>query len=482
MEKEINTVIDRLINEELKEASNCATRGTVNMRVFLKIARLMGISLQSLYDTQHLVRIDPSLSKAFELLWNGYSPIHTATVKESEVLRYKIVGDEEKSSEDTMLLERFLSKDFARPADISKILSTLEKRLVGWDDKLFRELGYLFGADGLLESDPNRFEHYSERLAIPITLGERLDDDSNEELIETHVRAVRTLYRDVKYATTERIGKTLRKLLEVDSDPLPRKKRGDGRSSPSSESSDGSVSSDDYSDEYDKYIADRYKTLVGKKIDVIMRWIRERIRIRKEEEKQNFRKRAVATKRKLASSDEKPHENKENDFQEIKDMPKKSEREKTSTRNLNHDPLKTETLAVETNESSENVTSSAAVVPTSSMEPKKKKQPETKKSETHDSSETENVTSSAAATVSTSSIESKKKKQSQIKKSEKGDSKKRKKSEKPTVSKKLKKTEIEVANNNESLLETKVEKVPTEIMEFDKKSGSNNVDGNEDYE
>lgn len=478
MEKEINNVIDRLINHELKEASNCATRGTIKMRVFLKIARLMGISLQSLYDTQHFVRIDPSVSKAFELLWNGYSPIDTATLKGCGIL--KTVGDEEKSSEEAALLERFLAKDFARPADVFKILSTLEKRSVGWNGKLFRELGYLFGADGLSEGEPNRFEPYLDRLAVPITLGERMDDDSNEELMETHVRAVRTLYRDVKYATSEKIGTTLRKLSLSDADALAWKKRGDGRSSPSSESSDGSVNSDDHSDEYDKYIADRYKKIVGNKINLIINWIRERTRIQEEEKKENFRKRVVATKRKLAVFDEKkkPHENKENDLREIKNMSKNSEREKNVTLNPDHESPKTET-----NDSSEpeNVLSVAAAVPTTSVEPvqkpQKKKPPKIKKPETYDSSEPENVTSSAAA-VPTSSVEtvqkSKKKKQPKIKKSETSedeDVKKRKKSEKNTSSKKLKKTETSVTNNNESPQKPE----PAETMEFDKGSDSTNV-------
>lgn len=299
----MNTVIDHLINEESNRASDSATRGTVKLRVFLKIARLMGIPLQTIYDTQDLVRIDPSLSKAIEILWNGGSPIEMDSLNQNWIV---VLRRNEKSSstEDEELLQKFLSRDFAKPVDISKILSALEKRFVE-SNLVRRELGYVFAADGLLDDDePICFERYFDHLAIPKTLGEPIDDDHPiEDPMEAHVRAVRTIYRDVKYVTPERIGATLKRLLKVDNDELPPKKRGDNRSSASSESSSSSSSvssdgNDHWQDHYDKYIADQYKKLVGKKFNLIIQWMRERLRHRKAEEMEQLRKRAIATKRK----------------------------------------------------------------------------------------------------------------------------------------------------------------------------------------
>lgn len=327
MEKDMNTIIDRLINEEANRASDSSTRGTVKMRVFLKIARLMGISLQTIYDTQHLVRIDPSISKAIEILWNGESPIEMDSLNQNWITVWCHDVQKSSSPEDDELFQKFLAKDFAKPADVSKILSALEKRFVE-SNHFRRELGYVFAADGMLDDGPNCcFERYSEHLAIPKTLGEPIDDDNpKEDPMEAHVRAVRTIYRDVKYATPERIGATLKRLLNVESGDHhhpPPKKRGDNRSSASSESSsssssdDDSVSSsieDDWLDNYDKYIADQYKKLVGKKINLIIHWMKERLRRHREEEAENIRKRAIASKRKRVSFESKTV---------IKDMSKK---------------------------------------------------------------------------------------------------------------------------------------------------------------
>lgn len=323
MEKDMNTIIDRLINEEANRASDNSTRGTVKMRVFLKIARLMGISLQTIYETQHLVRIDPSISKAIEILWNGESPIEMDSLNQNWLTVWCHDVQKSSSPEDDELFQKFLARDFAKPADVSKILSALEKRFVE-SNHFRRELGYVFAADGMLDDGPNCcFERYSEHLAIPKTLGEPIDDDNpKEDPMEAHVRAVRTIYRDVKYATPERIGATLKRLLNVESGDLPPKKRGDNRSSASSESSsssdDDSFSSssleDHWLDNYDKYIGDQYKKLVGKKINLIIHWMKERLRRHKEEEAENIRKRAIATKRKRVSFESKTV---------IKDMPKK---------------------------------------------------------------------------------------------------------------------------------------------------------------
>lgn len=402
----------------------------------------MGISLQTVYDTQHLVRIDPSLSKAIEILWNGGSPI------EMDSLNQNWITHDEKpaSSDDEELLQKFLAKDFAKPSDISKILSALEKRFV--ESNLFRrELGYVFAADGVLDDGPICFERYSDHLAIPKTLGEPIDDDHpNEDPMEAHVRAVRTIYRDVKYVTPERIGATLRRLLKVEKPADdPPKRRGDNRSTASSENSSGDSSSnnssgdDHWQDHYDKYIADQYQKLVGKKINIIIQWMRERFRRRKEEEAENLRKRAIATKRKRVT-----FESTDPKTLLIKDMAKKSPPDSQT------DP------------------------PTTMTEPEK-------------------VISSAAATVTTvvavtdPKPKTKKKKKTKPKKSEETEGTKRKNSEKITQSKKVKKTttdevEKETRSNEEAAESIETVETPAEPVPKCDKESDNGSETKENHE
>lgn len=447
----MNTVIDHLINAESNRASDSATRGTVKMRVFLKIARLMGISLQTIYDTQHLVRIDPSLSKAIEILWNGGSPIEMDSLNQNWITHEKRPV---LSSEDEELLQKFLAKDFAKPADISKILSALEKRFVE-SNQFRRELGYVFAADGVLDDGPICFERYSDHLAIPKTLGEPIDDDHpNEEPVEAHVRAVRTIYRDVKYVTPERIGATLKRLLKVETADDPPKRRGDNRSSASSENSSGgdddsssSGSGDDHwQDHYDKYIADQYKKLVGKKINLIIQWMRERFRRRKDEEVENLRKRTIATKRKRVTFESTDPNTL------IKDMAKKSQ---PDSQTESKDPHTTMTEP-------EKVISSAAAT----------------------------VTTVVAVTESDPKPILKKKKKTKPKKSEETEGTKRKKSEKITQSKKVKKAttdevEKETRNNEEVTEKNKIETIeaPAEaVTKCDKESDDNGSETKEIHE
>lgn len=454
---DINNVIDYMLNEESKRASDSATRGTVKMRVFLKFARLLGISLQSLYDTQNLVRIDPSLSRAIEILWNGGSPIEVDSLNQN----WTVLCDEGKSSDDEELLQKFLARDFAKPVDISKMILALEKRFAGSNgDHFRRQLGYVFAADGLLDTEPNRFERYSDHLAVAKTLGEPIDDDSDEDPMETHVRAVRTIYRDVMYATPERIGATLRLLLKVDRDDnaLPPKRRGDGRSSASSESSDDDDSADDSDGEdqhYDKYIADQYKKLVGKQMNLVIRWLRERLLRRKEEEAENFRKRTIATKRKLTAAS--PNEKQETNSKIIKTMPKNPQPEEkvaeSETIVLNNKPKKSVTKTMPKNSKPEEETVAGSEIITLNNK--------SKKSVTFEDSE--KVITSVALTPA---IVQKPKKKKKTKKPEEAeaDVKKRKKSEKS--SKKTKKAKKEILNTHDNKEEMEVEKqtAPTETV------------------
>ena len=234
--------IESMIQDELNKASNFATRATVKLRVLCKIADKMGLSLREIYDTKDCIRVDPSIAAYVEQLWNGGS-----------LLGEHFQQTANEAAEDYAVMEKFLAKDFSKPTDISRLTSMLRKRYPA--SPVLRILWFLFAVDGLAGFE---LDHYCGNLSIPLVL----EHTEDEECQVAHVRAIRTIYRDVRYATPERVRATLRRLFDLEETPKKRH-----LSSVSSNESSDSGSDED--EENDRHIADLYKRVVGKKISAI---------------------------------------------------------------------------------------------------------------------------------------------------------------------------------------------------------------------
>ena len=263
----MQVLIESTIKKHLENASNFATRGTIKLRCLFDIADQMGVSRETIYETKDCIRIDPSVSAALESVWNGSSLVEDQSSS---------LHAPEESSEDIAMLERFFAKDFVKPVEILKMTGALQKRFSASQDLIFRNLWCLFSVDGL-STPGDRLDRYFENLSLPLALGERYDSEIDEEpWTATHARAVRTVYRDVRYATPDRLGNMLRRVLQLNRSDT--RCRGDGSSDPSSESSNGGDNDEEEEEDvaYDNHIADMYKKLVGKKLCVIALRIRER--------------------------------------------------------------------------------------------------------------------------------------------------------------------------------------------------------------
>ncbi|GFY66898.1 uncharacterized protein TNIN_179281 [Trichonephila inaurata madagascariensis] len=145
---------------EMQLANNYATRKTIHMRVLEKIAALLGISWIDIQELTKLTFVHPQCLKFLEELWNF-----------------------ETTDDEAHILEKILSRDYAKTNDIIKMIGILTKYV-----KDYNKIYQLFAVDGVLGSD---LKKYTENLKFSFYGNEQLNN------LEIHYRAVRNLYNNI---------------------------------------------------------------------------------------------------------------------------------------------------------------------------------------------------------------------------------------------------------------------------------------------
>lgn len=150
---ELKLALDKAVLKEVKEADNVVTKHTIHLRVYKKIAKLLGLDMDMGIDPKS-INIHPTNIARIDEKW-----------KKHIQKNYQVSHDEMNA------YDKIKSTDYVKYPDIIKFISVLvRKDIVDRDpndkEKIIKskDLGVLLGVDGFLGYAPSDMKNYIDNL------------------------------------------------------------------------------------------------------------------------------------------------------------------------------------------------------------------------------------------------------------------------------------------------------------------------------
>lgn len=170
--EELERILYKVVALEMRKASHYASRLTIYLRVVKICTDMLEIPWSVIQEMKNYIPVDREWQRAIERMNESCSSSPPSLVEE------------------TTIIEKVLSRDYVKQADLIKLATLLAKK-----KNELHTLWYIFAVDGIDGPEPKR---YFENLAYPLLVAKEKEEGEKETNEEQKKKNPPALYPDYK--------------------------------------------------------------------------------------------------------------------------------------------------------------------------------------------------------------------------------------------------------------------------------------------